>query len=565
MAVTLGRRNTIRVGPAGGVYNTVDAFDGPPNRWRDARNIYVPAPTEQASTFARPGFTLFNNGAAIYASGVPFKGQGIYTMFGLDALPVNFCVFGGHLFREDQTTGLLTDVTPVGVTIDAATTTRVYFATMGGVMCVTDGVHRPWVASNINATPITGTYIDFDGSGTAWAAFGPPVPWGGSGFFVLTSVNSVASRLDIAWCEPNDWTTGYQQTDFDNRWTLEQSGTSPIFGLVGTNVALFYFRQRSIGSISGVVGPDLASTATHDAISVNVGSQSPQTFIQFGDTIYFCDQLGRPWKFDLGSAPVPIWHQLRGIVDVSSTGHPLVTARVSTAAFEGTLNLYCVAIWSPVPGASTSPTEWHAFDAETGIYAGRWSIGPAAPGVSVDCLGSFIDAQGLTTLVALGSATAGGPSGYAWGMSDLVGVPDTLTLEDGTTILTDESTPAITLMTEGQTAVWMDNGAVPLITVTTDRLGYAEDMVWLYDQLTVLTGTAAPLKVTVTTPLIANTVEGTPTPNPSTDGINRTTLGLDVQGRGMEVTVSPTTATAQWSLDKVSVVGIPSVAMMDDN
>ena len=564
MAVTLGRRNTIKAGPAGGVYNTVDSFDGPANRWRDARNIYIPAPTDQSATFARPGFTLFNGGAAIYTSAVPFKGQGIYTTFGLDALPVNFCVFGGHLFREDQTTGLLTDVTPVGVTIDPATTTRVYFATMGGVMCVTDGVNRPWVASNINATPITGTYIDFDGVGTAWVAYGPPVTYGGSGFFVLTSVNSVASRLDIAWSEPNDWTTGYQQTDFDNRWTLEQSGTTPIFGLVGTDVALYYWRQRSIGSISGTVGPNLVTTATHDATSMNVGSQSPQTFIQFGETIYFCDQIGRPWKFDLGSAPVPIWHQLRGIVDVSSTGYPLVTARVATAAFEGTLNLYCVAIWSPVPGASASPTEWHAFDAQTGTYVGRWSVGGGI-GTTVDCLGSFIDSQGLTTLVVLGSATVGGPSGFAWGMSDLAGVPDFLTLEDGTTMLTDESTPPVSMTTEGQTAVWMDNGAVPLITVTTDRLGYADDTVWLYDQLTVLTGTPTPLAVTVTTPLIANTLEGTPTPNPSTDGINRTAFGLDVQGRGMEVTVSPTTADSQWSLDRLSVVGIPSAAMMDDD
>jgi hypothetical protein len=297
---------------------------------------------------------------------------------------------------------------------------------------------------------------------------------------------------------------------------------------------------------------------------MNVGSQSPQTFIQFGNTIYFCDQIGRPWKFDLGSAPVPIWHQLRGIVDVSSTGSPLVTARVATAVFEGTFNLYCVAIWSPQPSISTSPIEWHAFDALTGTYVGRWSIG-GGTGTTVDCLGSFIDSQGLTTLVVLGSATVGGPSGFAWGMSDLAGVPDFLTLEDGTTMLTDESTPPVSMTTEGQTAVWMDNGAVPLITVTTDRLGYADDTVWLYDQLTVLTGTPTPLAVTVTTPLIANTLEGTPTPNPSTDGINRTAFGLDVQGRGMEVTVSPTTADSQWSLDRLSVVGIPSAAMMDDD
>jgi hypothetical protein len=564
VAVKVGVRNTIATGPNPGVWSTTDPFDGETTKWRDARNCYIPDPLDNSDIFARPGFSVLNNGNAIYTSATPFKGQGAYTTFSLDASPTNFLVFGGHLFRYDPATGLTTDVTPVGVTIDSATTTRVYFATMGGTMAVSDGVNRPWVASNLSATPITGTYIDFDGMGTAWVAYGPPVVYGGSGFFVLKSVNSVAARLDIAWSEPNDWTTGYQQTNFDNRWTLEQTGTTPIFGLAATNVALYYWRQRSIGSISGIVGPDLATTATHDAISSNVGSQSPQTFVQFNDTIFFCDQIGRPWMFKLGSAPQPIWHQLRGIVDTSQTGYPLVTAIVATAAFEATRNLYCVAIWSPSPGGLASPTEWHAFDADTGTYLGRMSIGPADPGVSVDCLGTFIDSQGLTSLVVLGSLTAGGSTGYAWGMSDLVGVPDFLVLEDGTTMLTDESTPAVSLTTEGQTAIWKDNGQVPLISVTTDRLGYAPDVVWLYDEMTVLTGNQAPLNVTVTTPLIANTLQGTPTPNASTDGINRTAFGLDVQGRGLQVTVSPTTADDQWSLARVSVVGVPNPASQDD-
>lgn len=566
MAVALGKRQPLADGPWVGVYNTNDAFDpGHPNRLFDARNCYVPDPDGRSGTYSRPGFVLLNNANAVYTSATPFKGQGVYTHWGLDGNPTNFVAMGGKLFREDPATTILTDVTPVGVAIDGGTNTRVGFGSMGGVMAVSDGVHRPWVASNISATPITGTYIDFDSSGTAWVAYGPPQVFGGSGFFVLISYNGVSARIDIVWTEPNDWTVGYQQTNYDNRWTLEQTGTSPIFGLCPTNVALFYFRQQSIGSISGTVGPDLASTATHDAVSDNVGSEAPQTFVLFGDTIYFCDAVGRPWRFKLGSAPEPIWHQLRAIVDSSQTGYTLVTARVATATFEATLDLYCVAIWSPVPGGSASPTEFHCFDAHTGTYVGRWSIGPTATGVSVDCLGSFIDQQGRGTLVVLGSATAGGTTGYAWGMSDLVGVPDSLVLEDLTTGLTDESTPAITLTSEGQIAVWKDNGQVPLITATTDRLGYSEDIVWLYDQATVLAGNSAPVSITVTTPNAANAVEGTPTPNASADGIYRSVCGLDLQGRGASVTVSPTTADEQWSLQRISVVGIPSMAGPDDS
>lgn len=528
----------------------------------DARNIYIPDPTNQSGTYARPGFVLGNNGDPVYSSATDFKGQGVYTHFDVSGNPTNFCVFGGHLFREDTITGVLTDVTPVGVAIDSNPESRVYFASMGGVMAVTDGVNRPWVASNLSSTPITGAYIDFDGSGTAWAAFGPPVVFGGSGFFVLRSVNSVGARLDIAWSEPNDWTTGYQQSGYDNRWTLEQTGTTPINGLAGTNVALYYWRQRSIGSISGTVGPDLATTATHDAISTNVGTQAPQTIIQFGGTIYFCDVIGRPWAFSLGSAPRPIWHQLRGIVDTEPTAYPGVTANVASAAFEPTLNLYCVAIWSSSPGSQSSPVEWHCFDAESGTYVGRWSIGPAYPGVFVDCLGSFIDNSGRGQLIVLGSAVAGGTTGYLWSMNSLVGVPDLLGTEDLVVLTTEDD---ILLTIEGQEAVWMDNGEVPLITITTDRLGYSDDIVWLYDSVTALTGTDAPIAMTATTPNAADIAEGTPTPNASADGIYRSTLGLDLQGRGAMITASPTTASTQWSIQRLSVIGVPSLAMPDDS
>lgn len=564
MAVTVGKRNTLRSGPWKRVFNTKEPFDAGPEDLLDARNGYLPDPEGESGLDARPGFGLLNNGAAVHTSAVPFKGQGVWTHFDVDGSSYNFVAFGGKLYREDPATELTTDVTPVGVTIDSSTTTRVGFNSLGGVMAVTDGVNRPWVASNLSATPITGMYIDFDSSGTAWRAFGPPGVFGGSGFFLLYSVNGVGARIDIAWGEPNDWTTGYQQTNYDNRWTLEQTGTTPIFGLAPTNVALNYFRQRSIGSISGTVGIDLATTATHDEVSTNVGAQAPQTIVQFGDRIFFCDVIGRPWMFVNGSAPKPIWHQLRAIADESQTGFPGVTARVATAAFEPTLNLYCVAIWSPLPGNSSSPTEWQSFDANTGNYLGRWSIGPTATGVSVDCLGSFLDAQGRGQLIVLGSATSGGTTGYAWGMSALEGIPDFVVLEDMTTLLTDESTPGVDITTEGQVGTWEDNGDVPLIYGTTQRLGYSEDINWIYDQATILTGNDAPIQVTVTTPNAADVVAATPTPNASADGINRTVLGLDAFGRGLSVQVSPTTADEQWSLQRVSVVGVPNPAGQDD-
>ncbi len=565
MAVRLGERNSVKAGRFTGVYNTKDVGDLQPDKLFDARNLYNPDPQAGSAMYQRPGFVLLNQGNVIHTSATTFRGQGAFTHSGLDGVPIDFLVFGGYLYRYDQATDIATDVTPVGVTIDPSTTTRVYFADMGGVMCVSDGVNRPWVGSNLTSTPITGTYLSFDGAGTTWSAFGPPVVYGGSGFFILTQYNSVAARIDIAWTEPNDWTTGFQQSGYDNRWTLEQTGTTPLTGLSPTNVALYYWRQRSIGAISGFVGPDLASTATHDAISNNVGTQAPQTIVQFGNTIYFCDVIGRPWAFTLGSPPRPIWHQLRGIVDTAQTGYPAITATVATAAFDPTLNQYCVGIWTPSPGSEASPVEWHTFDAESGTYVGRWSIGSTATGVSVDCLGNFIDGFGRGSLVVLGSATSGGTTGYAWSMNSLTGAVDLLTTEATPgVVLTTEATPAVELSTEGQAAVWEDDGDVPLITATTDRLGYSDSIVWLWDQATVLTGTAAPISITIQTPNTTGTLEGTPTPNDSDDEIFRTVCGLDLNGRGALVTVSPTTADSQWSIDQITLVGVPSPVGPDD-
>lgn len=557
-----GVRTTLRTGPWKGVYATRDPFDVDPQYLTDARNIYIADPTGGSGIYARPGFTLTNGGTAVHSSATAFKGQNVFTHYGLDGEPTNFAAFGGKLYRADGGLNTYTDVTPVGVTISADRDVRVYFCDLGGVMCVNDGVNRPWVASNITSTPITGTYIDFDGVGTSWRAFGPPRVYGGSGFFVLYSVNGVAARIDIAWTEPNDWTTGYQQPDYDNRWTLEQTGTDPIYALAGTNVALYYWRQRSIGAIAGAVGINLATTATHDAISSNVGTEAPQTVIQFRDRVFFCDVMGRPWMFTIGEPPQDIWLQMRSIVDAANIAYTGVTSRVATAGFEPTLNLYCVAIWSPEPGSSASPVEFHTFDAQTGRYGGRWSIGPTATGVSVDAIGSFVDNSGHGQLIIQGSATSGGTTGYVWAMNGLVGVAPFLGTED-LDIIGTEDLDDISL--EGQFAVWQDDEEVPLITATTDRIGYSADLLWLFDQATAITGTDAPVAVTATTPDAADANEGTVTPNSSADGMYRSVLGLNLPGRGVLVTVSPTTAEDQWNAQRIELVGVASAASPQDS
>lgn len=532
---------------------------------QDATNLYCPDPQGGGGFYARPGLTLEHGGAPLIVAAPPFRGQGIFSHTSLAGVTTNFVVMNGTLLRVDASRTTFTDVTPVGVVIDAAITTRVFGTSFADQLIVTDGVHRPWVASNLSSTPITGTYLDFDGAGTVWTAFGPGEIYAGSIFFILNTVNSVAARTDIAWSGPGDVTIGYQQPNYDFRWTLEQTSAAPLFGLKGENTQLYYWRESSIGSITGTPGPNLRGQATHDAISTNVGTLSPQSIVLFGDAIFFTDAIGRSYRLQSGSRTLdPLWLTMRSVVDASTAGFPSVNQVVCTATFEPTLNWYLVAPWSSLPSQSGPPTEAYIFDARTGAYFGRFRI---ADGAQIDCLGVLMDASGIGTLIILGSAAAPSPSavaasGYLWSMNSLVGVGEILTTEAGVFLTTEDGR---SLSTEGSVIGWEDNGAPPILSATTQVMGYDPDLVGTVDRATVLVGSTAPCIISMATASMVETAEGTPTPSATQDGIGRLLVGsAGIQGRGVSLTIAPTTALTQWSLHGVSARVLMNVAAPDE-
>lgn len=549
---------TYTVGPFKGVRTTTDPFDDPPDLLVNLQNGYIPDPAGGSGVYGRPGFNLLNGGVPIYTNASPFRGQGVYSHPALDGSTTNFIVMGGRLFRVNATLTTFDDVTPVGVTIDPSVTTRVTFVSLIGNLVVSDGVNRPWLATNLASTPITGTYIDYDGTGVAWSSK-PPFLYGGAIFFPLIQVNGIARGTDLSWCEPGQPTIGYQQSTFDNNWTLETASSGEIFAGRGTNTALYYWRGLSIGSATGPVGPNLASTATEDAIAFNVGTQSPQTIQQFGNAFFFCDAIGRPWRFVPGQAPEPIWYQMRGIVSQQTVGFPTTTALVATSVIEPTLNLWLVGIWSPTPSTQAQVTQLFAFDAHTGTYMGFWNIGL---GTAIDYIGSFTDSAGRVTLVVLGSKDqAPATNGYVWSFNSLSGTPEFLTTEAGLLLTTEGGAD---LTTEGLPAVWKDNGIVPTISATTGRMGYDADVVMNIDRATVITLNAGPVRVAIQTSATVNTVEGIPEPSASQDGTFRLVVGCDAFGRGPQLTVNPLTADDQWSLQATSVRVVPSMAGPED-
>lgn len=551
-------RVALRAGPFSRNQTDAEPYDDDASIAQDSSNVYVPDPPNNSSFYSRPGFTLQYAGASVLTG----RGQSVYTHPALDGTTTLFLVAGGHIYRVNPSLTSIVDVTPVsGVTIDASVGTRVSFVSLIGTLVVNDSVNAPWVVDDPTATPLTGTYIDYDGTGVPWSARAGTL-YKGAIFYPLLQVNGVDRQTDLSWCNPGTPTIGWQQADFDNNWTLETSSAGVIYAVRGTNTTLYYWRELSIGTIDGDVGPDLASTATEDAIGFNVGAQAAQSIQEFGNSFFFADAIGRPNLFRPGTPPpVPIWHQLRSIVDTASVASPATTAVNVTSALEPTLNLYVVAPWSDGTSTQLPPTTAYVFDANTGSYVARWTVGDTGNGgVPIEAMGILTDSSGRSQLVILAQG------GFVWTMNTLSSTADALSTEGASPLLlSTEGASSAVLISESLPAVWHDNGLIPNIAVTTNRMGYAEDRLLHVDMATILTLTADRCSVAITSTMGANRAQGSPVPAASTDGTNRLVVGCDVLGRGASVTVKPLTLNeGQWSLQRVLLQGSMSNAGVED-
>lgn len=596
MANSTRRQRSNRVpfstGPWKGVFDTRDPYDDQPTELVDAQNMYIPDPQNGSGLYARRGFGILN-----LQNPYDGRGQGVFDHV-VAGTSYNFVAAGGRLYRANHALNQYTDVTPVGISI-SATNTHIYFETFGEKLVINDEVNNPWIASNLTNTPITGTVIDYNGtgvpgSGDAWAATGQPVVYDGSIFFILKSIAGVLQPPTIIWSAPGNPAQGYFQDDgatnaFDYQWTLEQTNAHPLYALAATNVALFYFRDYSIGALAGTPGPDFQGSATNDVVSVNIGCLQSATVQQYGQTIFFCDALGRPFALQSGSPPIPLWLAMREVVNTATSQFPGASAQIAIATIHPILNLYIVAPWSPVPGTPDAPTEAYCFDTKTLAYVGRWSI---RNGATWEAMGILNDTAGYASLVVLGNEppydgddallttqsglllttqsglfigtvdTTAERTGVIWGLDATEGDGDPITSEDGLFYITSED--GIRITSENQLVSWMDDGIPPVRSLTTQRLGYASDTVYNYDQSTIITQAPTPCTVNAMTPTVLNALEGTPAPFVSQDGTYRLVCGLDLQGRGIQVTVSPTTADEQWIAQSVNVLAVPALAGPDE-
>lgn len=542
-------RKTLSAGPFKGVRDTGDPYDdvADPGFLQDAQNGYIPDESG-GGFYARPGFR--NGPASITAT---TQAACIYSITMLDGTIYRFAMCNGALYRFTTTAGeplaVATDVTPVGVTISnsATPTARFYMTAFADQLIVSDGVNRPWRGTNLSATPITGTYIDIDGAAGAWTAQGAPVVYSGSLFFIAKTVpggSSVKAGVGIVWSEPFQPDVGYVQTTYANFWNLIEQSADPVYALAATNNYLYYFRERSIGGLSGAPGSNFSTTASSDMVSSSVGCTAPASIVQFGDAIFFLDRLGRPHMFRAGEVPEEIWQQLRGQISSNPTflTYPVAVALVGVGVLVSQLDVVLLGGWSATPTASPPgpPATLYAFRATDGTYLGRWNL-TASLIAGFAAVGEMKDTNKTPLLTIVGQVSGG--TAYRFFTLQPLG---------------------LALWTDGESAVTL---YVPSITTQTQRLGYsATEVMNATDVGTVLTQSTAPLTITVKTPYTSSTTETTAmAANSSSDGTYRVSFGMDVmQARGIQVTVMPTTAATQWVCQHITFPASPSKARTDD-
>ena len=353
----------------------------------------------------------------------------------------------------------------------------------------------------------------YAGEGNAWSALGAPTIYTGALFFIVNTALGSSVLSTIVWSEPNQPDVGYAQTNYDNQWTLTQTGTTQIYAIVGKNDGLYYARVTSWGVLSGAPGVNFRTTATHDTVSYNVGCVASKTVQKYGDYIYFADAQARPWRFRGPSAPEPIWQQLRAVIDANAGSLTQATANIRTSAWaviEPSLNLYILASYLTLYNGMYVASRAYVFDLQTGAYHGYWTFN-GGTGMSVG--GQCADANGSPQVLMIGALVLG-------------------------TTLDNRYVQKLGTL---QNANWLDNGVAISPSITTNRLGYSLKTRWTATQMRGVFGNfTGAVTGAITTPY-AVTALGDVSPPQTMDGVTRGVWNPDlVAGRGMQATLSTT-------------------------
>ncbi len=277
-----------------GMVDSLDKQVSDPRKALLLQNCYPQDPEFGGGVVGRPGFRLTED-AQLGSSGNRST-QRTYQYTQLDGTErtVGFC--GGKMYTYDWGGRTWTEVTLSGVSLD--TSAKVFCVTFADKLIVNpnDGTNKMWQWDGTTFTSLTNSSTVYGQPRVHYAKlFG--IKW--------------SERSTLIWSEENDPTTGYEAGGFNNAWTLGQTDQEALHCIYATNEALYYWRARSIGAISGQVTINFSNTGTREGVSETVGSISPDGIASHKRDIYFLDAEGRPHVIRPGLGVTPLWRAAR--------------------------------------------------------------------------------------------------------------------------------------------------------------------------------------------------------------------------------------------------------------
>lgn len=292
MAKQRSRAIVATAGPFLGVKDDTQASD--PQFAQGLTNVVFADAGPEAGLVSRPGFEK-------HPLTVSAQPQGVFEHVASDGTRTKFVFADNKVYRWSWTSSsrgvsTFTDVTPAGVAI-SSTVSCVSFA---DTMIVTDGVNRPWKATNLSSTPITGAYL----TGVPGAVTSPAVYYAKLFFIKADEQNT------IIWSEEQDPDTGYESGGYNNAWTLGQTSNEPLVAIRATNEALYYWRTHSIGMITGAVDSEFVAAGVHDSISQTTGAWTNAGVVEADGCFYFADRAGRLHILTPGQGLAELWREM---------------------------------------------------------------------------------------------------------------------------------------------------------------------------------------------------------------------------------------------------------------
>lgn len=348
---------TFEAGPFLGMCDTPEISAANPNKALLIQNCY-PVPGGGGLT-GRPG------NAILAGSSAGSKGQGCIDFVKKSGTRITAVIYSGEIYTVDWTTGsngtinkVVTSANLTTASVTLSTTARCGLVVFNDQLIISDGVNSP---------------IQWDGtsgSGGVSQLTNCPVLYGVPTVYYakLFGIKN-ADRSTLVWSEENDPTLGYDTSPYNNAWEFVQNDAEPLTRLLGSNEALYVFRESSVATVSGAVDSEFTTTGTRAGVSEEVGTTAPWSVVYSRATVFFLDRAGKPHMIRAGGEAIPIWQDFRETIrtTVLPSNLPLTATTVDYAPANLVLFGYTVS-------GDTYPSRWlvYNFDGPDPMAAAIW-------------------------------------------------------------------------------------------------------------------------------------------------------------------------------------------------